>query len=203
MDTRLSLSCIYTERCCRVNEFAEECGNCIRQRFEYCTHPSILTSPSTSFEAASFPSFTATSCTPTPGLPSGNGLAPCSCVAAFSRASRSRSISAASATMSPTPIFANCARCWSRAVRRASHAQRCLFCKRQKEKENFRSHARVFSNRMKRYLFQFQNLLIWRRSDGWRGGCRCGCGRRCWCRYTLCLGRHRCWRSRCWRRLRL
>jgi hypothetical protein len=29
--------------------------------------------------------------------------------------------------MSPTPIFANRARCWSRALRRASHDQRCLF----------------------------------------------------------------------------
>jgi hypothetical protein len=119
---------------CRVDEFAEESGTVPGMRFEYCIHPSILTSPSTSFAAASFPSFTAVSCAPTPCLPSGNGLDPCSCVAAFSRASRSRSISAASAAMSPTPIFANCARCWSRAVRRASHAQRCLFCKPQKKK---------------------------------------------------------------------
>jgi len=100
------------------------------------THPSIFTSPSVSLaDAAPFvPAFAAApsdadfvSCVVVLPPPLRRGLAPDSSAVAFSRASRSRSISAASATISPVPIFANCDRCWSRAVRRASHAQRCLF----------------------------------------------------------------------------
>ena len=73
-----------------------------------------------------------------------------------------------------------------------------LILQRQKKKI-FSDHMFVFSNRTKRYLFQFQNLLILRRGDGWCGGR----GRRSWSRNSLGLGRHRCWRSRRWRRLRL